>query len=243
MGCGSHSSIEQSRVPSRRTRRGPTDTGLSSGLGQRGLSINKKTISVQDSTFGEGIKVVQVNLKKSRAANAELNRTNFDVALIQEPNMGRKATISLLELPKRSFCKENARAAVIIGERVKYWSVESLSNRDLAVIAVELERGFLFLASGYQDIMLPVVSPELNRLQKYCRDERIPLIIGMDSNAHSTVWGEGESNHRGVELEQWLMEMGMNVENRGRVPTFTPLNGSRSTIIDLTITNDRALDF
>ncbi len=135
-----------------------------------------------------------------------------------------------------------SEAAVIIGERVKYWPVESLSSRDLAVIAIVLERGFLFLASGYQDIMLPVVSSELNRLQKFCRDERIPLIIGMDSNAHSTVWGEEESNHRGVELEQWLMEMGMNVENRGRVPTFTPLNGSRSTIIDLTITNDRALD-
>ncbi len=138
-----------------------------------------------------------VNLNKSRAATAELNRTNFDVALIQEPNMGRKATISLLELPKRSFCKENARAAVIIGERVKYRPVESLSSRDLAVIAVVLERGFLFLASGYQYIMLPVVSPELNRLQKYCRDVRIPLIIGMDSNAHSSVWGEEESNHRG----------------------------------------------
>ncbi len=59
--------------------------------------------------------------------------------------MGRRATISLIELPKRSFCKENARAAVIIGERVKYWPVESLSNRDLAVIAIVIKGGTLFL--------------------------------------------------------------------------------------------------
>ncbi len=208
--------------------------------------VNRVAVASQgsgmDTTGIESIKVVQVNLNKGRAATAELNNVEFDVALIQEPNIGRKATISLIELPKRSYCKETARAAVVIGERVKYWPVESLSSRDLAVIAIVLERGVLFLASGYQDITMPVVSPEMNRLQKYCRDERIPLIIGMDSNAHSTVWGEEESNPRGVELEQWLMEMEMNVENKGRIPTFTPLNGSRSTIIDLTITNDRALD-
>ena len=45
-----------------------------------------------------------------------------------------------------------------------------------------------------------------------------------------------------MELEQWLMEAEMNVENKGRIPTFTPLNGSRSTIRDLTVTNDMALD-
>ncbi len=85
----------------------------------------------ESGTEQDTISVVQVNLNKSRAATTELNHVDFDVALIQEPNMGRKATISLIELPKRSFCKEYARAAVIIGERVKYWPVESLSSRDL----------------------------------------------------------------------------------------------------------------
>ena len=59
------------------------------------------------------IRFAQVNLNKSRPPTAELNKTIFDVALVQEPHVnGNK--MSLIELPKRSYLVGNARAAVIL---------------------------------------------------------------------------------------------------------------------------------
>ncbi len=182
---------------------------------------------------------VQQNLHKGRPATNEMNMIRYDFALVQEPSIGRNDKIGLIQNPRRSFCMKQARAAVLIGEGQDYWPVESLSTRDLAVVALEMKGRVksLFAASCYLDILLDVPTPELERLVDYCKDKRIPLILGVDSNAHSPAWGEKESNRRGDLLHEWIVSQDLHLMNRGSTATFIPENGSRDTIIDLTIVN------
>ncbi len=186
---------------------------------------------------------VQQNLHKGRPATNEMNTITYDFALVQEPSIERGTKVGLLQAPRRSFCLKQARAAVLVGEHQNYWPVESLSTRDLAVVALELEGkvNTLFVASCYLDILLDIPTPELERLVNHCKSKRIPLIIGMDSNAHSPAWGEKESNRRGDLLYEWIVAQDLHLANRGSTATFIPENGSRSTIIDLTLMNRWAI--
>ena len=146
--------------------------------------------------------------------------------------------ISLVNLAKVNyFCKDNARAAVVLDKEINYWPIDTWSTRDLAVVALELLDKVVYVALCYMDITLPIVQQELDELVDYCHRTQMPLVIGMDANAHSTTWGEIDTNRRGETLDEWLIVKGLIVNNKGRVPTFVPDNGSRSTIIDLTISN------
>ncbi len=190
------------------------------------------------------LRLLQNNLNKSKPPTAELNHWVYDVALVQEPSIGAGARINVLAPPRRSFCKERARAAVVIdGSRRDFWPIDSLSSRDLAAVAMmDGDSNTFVLASVYLDITTSVIIPELHRLATFCKEKKFPLVLGLDSNAHSTMWGEESTNNRGEILELWMAEMNLSIVNRGRVPTFVLLNGSRSTIIDITLVNSWALD-
>ncbi len=219
------------------------------GSGTRGSGSHRRRTRSNDRSHtahrAHVVSLLQLNLNKSRPPTAGLNRTKFDVALVQEPPMGAGARVSYVDPPRRSFGKEKARAAVIVDtEKVHYWPMESLSNRDLAAVMLIANgrSNLIVAASCYCDIKLEVVTPAMKKLVDFCSNRKIPMVIGMDSNAHSSLWGEENTNGRGVELESWLMEANLTLLNRGRVPTFVPLNGSRSTIIDLTLVNEWALE-
>ncbi|XP_052738361.1 uncharacterized protein LOC128199150 isoform X3 [Bicyclus anynana] len=56
----------------------------------------------------------------------------------------------------------------------------------------------LVLASLYLPIEEHIPPKEMTDLIKYCEDENTDLIIGVDSNAHHTLWGCNENNKRGM---------------------------------------------
>ncbi len=187
----------------------------------------------------EALSFIQCNLQKGRPSTTELNKWEYDIALVQEPNVNKEGKINLLQLPRRSFSKGQARAAVVINNDIDFWPVESLSSRDLAVVALELEEhGILMIASAYCDITLKAPNEEMVRLAQICKEGKLPLIIGCDSNAHSPIWGEMEENSRGSLFSEWIVGNDIHILNVGRVPTFQGRSGSRSTIIDITLTND-----
>ena len=56
----------------------------------------------------------------------------------------------------------------------------------------------LVVASAYfSDDGAEVPPPEVQKLVKYCRVVRLPLILGCDANAHYTVWCSTGINARG----------------------------------------------
>ncbi|KAJ8962335.1 hypothetical protein NQ318_018317 [Aromia moschata] len=74
---------------------------------------------------------------------------------------------------------------------------------------------------------------ELSDLIRYCEGIGLPLLVGCDSNSHHTMWGDMEVKPRGRMLLEFLTLRGMQVANRGSVPTyFTP---ERQSVIDLTL--------
>ena len=83
------------------------------------------------------------------------------------------------------------------------------------------------------DIRLDMVQPWLLKILEYANKKRYPLFIGMDSNAHSTLYGN-VTNTRGEELEELFIKYGLNIENIGLTPTFSANreNGVISSIID-----------
>ena len=95
-------------------------------------------------------------------------------------------------------------------------------------------------ASVYCDIQRkPAIENNFESLVKYCKEKSLPLIVGADSNAHSTYWGPSQ-NRRGQEFEDFIAENELFVLNDGVKPTF--IQGNRRSWIDVTLRNKFALD-
>ena len=59
----------------------------------------------------------------------------------------------------------------------------------------------VYLASIYLDSNLTVEKETMIKLVEKCENNKIPLIMGLDCNAHSNLWGCEKNNPRGDELE------------------------------------------
>ena len=97
----------------------------------------------------------------------------------------------------------------------------------------EHESTRVYFCSVYLDITINTYPAALDNLIQHCSTQGNKLVIGMDSNAHSVLWGD-ETNSRGEWLEEFILDSDLNLENLGRKPTFT--GRQTSTIIDITLT-------
>ena len=80
-----------------------------------------------------------------------------------------------------------------------------------------------------------VITKKLREVVEFADRNRFPLLIGMDSNCHSTMFGN-ETNARGRILENFIINNSLQVENNGLIPTF---QSSRfATCIDVTLSRD-----
>ena len=93
----------------------------------------------------------------------------------------------------------------------------------------------MLVASVYLDITLPVVSDWLEDLVRYVDQYPSGLLLAIDSNLHSTLYGP-DQNPRGTDFEDFLFRHGLHVENGGTTPTFQ--TSLRSSFIDVTLTRD-----
>lgn len=118
------------------------------------------------------------------------------------------------------------------------WLVNEFTNRDQCCVAVENQGKLVYIASAYLDINYSATPQILRNLIERCEVERIPLILGMDANAHSPLWGCDESNPRGEDLESMIAEHNLTVLNSGSIPTFKTTRAE--SIIDVTVINSAA---
>ena len=201
-----------------------------------GINNNENTSDSQKT-----LSFIQTNLKKSFLAGVELNKrlSNYGqyAVLLTEPyrynnKFCLKPTGSNVFMPGGS----SSRAAIITDRRTELIKIERLSNADCAVAIIKIEGKKIVLASVYLDINKEVVQPWLPRILEFVNKKKYGLIIGMDSNSHSHLYGS-ESNKRGEVLEQFISEKFLMVENVGKVPTFQTLRGLRriNTCIDVTL--------
>ena len=127
----------------------------------------------------------------------------------------------------------------MISRDLKATILEDKCNRDCAIASVKLHGRPVILASVYLDIKKTVVPTWLEDIVQLAKDRKQPLLLGVDSNAHSCLYGP-DSNARGEELEDFLLEHALDIENQGNAPTFEVQRGQNliQTHIDVTLSRD-----
>ena len=71
-------------------------------------------------------------------------------------------------------------------------------------------------------------------------NKNFPLIMGVDSNAHSLLYGP-DTNARGTALEDFILQYGLKVENLGTAPTYEIQRGSKRVQTHIDVTLSRGL--
>ena len=134
------------------------------------------------------------------------------------------------------FSREKNRAAVVIPKDLSRSTMMlgSLCDGDTVTVRSKINKNqSIVFSSMYMDITKQVPENMVTKIAAYAEQESLPLILGIDSNAHNTAWGHRDNNARGNTLLQAIGTNGLVICNTGNRPTFT---GSRGTsIIDLTL--------
>ncbi|NJL70781.1 MAG: RNA-directed DNA polymerase [Candidatus Competibacteraceae bacterium] len=185
--------------------------------------------------------IALINLQHSKCASAELNQRGYDCTLITEPYLtGARLVRSIRKGKEKLIYKKGvgARACIKITDKAECWSVSQFLSRDLATISIKLAEVQVYMASAYLDINQNIAGHDIKALAKHCKTQNIPLLIGMDANAHSELWGCESSNARSEQLEEIMDKYGLISVNSGSIPTF--VTSRASSIIDVVLINEVA---
>ena len=193
------------------------------------------------------ISLIQINLKKKKNAWDTLvsnltNKTN-PIVLTTEPYVNTNNKLPFVHKNlSQYYCKsglEKPRAAILVHNSIdnKCWELDQFTTPDQIAIKIKHDNKEVILASTYMDINDNIPPSQTTPLIKYANDNKLPLIIGSDTNAQHKLWGNRECNKRGNDLLEWLTNLGLTWANKGSTSTFINSRGHES-IIDLTITNN-----
>ena len=135
------------------------------------------------------------------------------------------------------------RAGIAASLDVNITSMDSWCNEDCAVALARIGGEQTVLVSLYMDITKQVQPRWLDDLMRMIEEKRYPVIMGIDSNAHSTMYGP-TNNVRGSQFEDFVLQYGLKIENLGDTPTFETRRGSRiiRTHIDVTLSRDTKVE-
>ena len=135
------------------------------------------------------------------------------------------------------------RAAILATKDVAATALDNLCNRDCAAALVKLHGQQILIASIYLDIRKNVTPDWLLKITNTAASKGWPLILGIDTNAHSSLYGP-DNNPRGDDLEDFILTHSLTVENEGNVPTYEAQRGNSvaSSYIDVTLSRDLPFD-
>ena len=162
--------------------------------------------------------IFQLNQKKSFMCAVELNKVVTKVkeyiCLISEPFKVKCRIASRPDQSKVLVVKSLTppRAAIYYKCRHEIIMLDFLSNEDCVVGLLNNGDEKILLVSAYLDITKAAVPDWLAPICKYADDNNFPTLMGVDSNAHSVLFGE-ETNKRGEKFEEFILKHGLMVEN------------------------------
>ena len=205
------------------------------------------------STF-TNLSFLQQNLNKGINASSDLeyavlknikDKESPSIIFLQEPHIkfftnrtklssipqGYRAYIPRTEERTTAATTGNwPRTVILFNSNLNIWPIPQFTTRDCTVAQINLNLHDTFIVSLYLDrtkMSFPDSFIELlhNRGGK-------GLLIGVDSNSHSTLWMSEKSDNRGHMIEDLLAEHNLVLLNKGKVCTYRGQNGH--SIIDLT---------
>ena len=165
----------------------------------------------------------------------KINKTRCFLALLQEPYCYKG---TLAAIPSRADFIPSARsgvprAAIFADKRLKLREVTHLCTRDPVAGVCVIGNKQTLIISAYLDINLSVRSDALIDILEYRQEKRLGLILAIDSNADSTLWGHA-NNTRGTLMTDIISEYGLFLQNVGKEYTYDSQLGK--SVIDLTLT-------
>jgi ribonuclease HI len=203
------------------------------------------------------VNFAQINLGRRHTAAVALNirveSEKIGIVLIQEP-FSTKSIPCNISGGKMFYSLKGCDKSNNLAPRAAIWIEKSLaassnpfmlndlSNRDMTTLQLSLKDKYgkkwsLLISSlylpQYDDSKL-IKNPTLamQNLIDRSRDSKLSLIIGMDSNAHSSIWGCPDDNIRGEKLSEFMISNNFDLANKGSANTFVSAVGK--SIIDLT---------
>ena len=182
------------------------------------------------------MKFRQFNMQHCKLAHENLIHEiveTSDICFLQEP-YNFKGKICGLPPSYRAYSCHNSRAAIIAPKNINLWFNPEFSTKDISVCLLKTNKQKVFLISAYLDINIDPVSI-LEKVVNFLTLSDTRVIIAMDANSHSPMWGGDETNPRGEILESFLMSKNLTICNLGNKKTFVSKNGS--SIIDVTCTS------
>lgn len=193
------------------------------------------------------LRFAQINLHHCNKASytycRDLKINNTDISLIQEPWIRGNKIHGFGQLHNRLFyCRTGGkpRAAIHVSPNINALVLNQFTDNDLVAVRIcrkATEGDDFIVVSAYMpyDSQEPPPGSSLTKLMDFCELEKIPLVIGADSNSHHTVWGSSDINKRGEELLQFLVTTDLMIQNIGIKPTF--VNAVREERLDITLTS------
>ena len=191
------------------------------------------------------LKFAQLNLLHCKKATftfcRDLKEELTDISLIQEPWVKNGKIHGFGQLHDRLFYDRNGgrpRAAIHVSPSVNALMLNQFSDDDIVTVRIcrsPVDGGDFVVISAYlpYDSDFPPPGPSLARVISFCEREKIPVLIGMDSNSHHKIWGSSDINRRGEGLVQYLLATDLLILNRGGKPTFQ--NRVRKECLDITL--------
>ena len=188
----------------------------------------------------------QQNLQHSRTATdtllSSVAQAKFSpILLVQEPYIHKGRPVMSIPNYNVHFYGVKSRTLVAVPRHLKAWSLGSLSDGDVTTILLENnENERILVVSAYFDITKDVVSKKIDEITMFSSRHKVPLLMGADTNCHSSLWGCDENNSRGDVLEEWIIQNNLCVVNKGHEKTFVSHLGS--SIIDVTLVSNEILN-
>ena len=156
------------------------------------------------------------------------------ICCIQEPCSARSKLIHQPNSIQRFGKAICPRTCIYPDTKTKAWFLEALSSKDITVIQVSILQQEVLVVSAYFDSTDSTVwAAGMDDVVEYADDKNLGLIMCLDSNCHSTLFGP-DANARGKKFEEAVAGHNLMVENIGHVPTFH--GGKARTCIDVTLT-------
>lgn len=201
---------------------------------------------------GKEICITQINLNRSHHGWDDILgevKTRNHIILTQEPPLTQKqkrikSSNGYIAIYDKAATRPRAGIMVHKDFSRNILLLDPLTDGDTSTILFKAHNKSIVICSMYMDREKPCPPPLLHRVAAYATKYNYPLVIGTDSNAHSSLWGSRMSDvtgrNRGDALVESLLREDLHVLNRNSVKTFD--NGRWSNAIDLTIANNQGAD-
>ena len=184
---------------------------------------------------------IQVNLNKASLATSLLvNKLLLQdsITFLTEPYVAFNKVVAMprgyLTIPNYAIA-DGPRAALILPLVLQPIAIDHLSNRDCAVALLQCNGQRFLIARAYLDINKEVAPDWLHAVSEYAESHDFPLVLCLDSNAHSQLYSDRQ-NERGDHMEEFILQHGLSVANFGATPTFQTFRAASQ--IDITLFRD-----